>query len=199
MKIKSVLIVTAGLLSLAGLVQCTHYAWKEVRLSPEEKQDYEFWLSTHQRSYHIRLKDGVQTIDMETWADGRVYHHDDPAAPRWVKRTRRLPVPDKRPNRLIEKFVQTGQFCYDRANDFLRIEGVCLGAGWKSGNKNHSWNLLWEAVHEKMRDPYNELNLYLYLSNPQWNQYPEAFPLLSEEAPPHVKPGRPGTPVQGGK
>lgn len=188
MKIKNILIVTAGLLSLAGLVQCTHYAWKEVRLSPEEKQDYEFWLSTHQRSYHIRLKDGVQTVDMETWEDGKMHYTNEAAGVKMVKKTRRLPVPDKRLNQLIEKFVQTGQFCYDSENDFLRIKGVCLGAGWKSGNKSHSWNLLWEEVQEKLREPYNELNLYLYLSNPQWNQYPEAFPLLTTEPPPHVSP-----------
>lgn len=42
MKIKHILIGVAGLLSLAGLAQCTHYTWQEVRLSPEEKQDYEF-------------------------------------------------------------------------------------------------------------------------------------------------------------
>lgn len=199
MKIKNILIGIAGLLSLSGLVQCTHYTWKEIRLSPEEKQDYEFCFATHQRYYHIRLKDGVQTIDMETWKDGKVHYTDDAAAPGMVKKTRRLPQPDGRLNQLIEKFVQTGQFCYESENDFLRIEGVCVGASWQGGGQAYSWNMIWEEVQERMQKPYNDLNLYLYLSNPQWNTYPEAFPLLPEEAPPHVKPGRPGTPVQGGK
>lgn len=129
---------------------------------------------------------------METWEDGKMYYTNEAAPAKMVKKTRRLPQPDKRLNQLIEKFVQTGRFCYERENDFLRIEGVCLSTGWKSGSKNYSWNLLWEEVQEKLREPYNELNLYLYLSNPQWQQYPESFPLLTTERPPHVSPLPPG-------
>lgn len=191
MKIKNILIVTAGLFSLAGLVQCTHYAWKEIRLSPEEKQDYEFCFSTHLRSYTVRLHNGIQTVTMESWGDG-MGHYLGHAGQKTVKKTRRLPQPNKRLNQLIMNFVQMGSSGCEYESDYPGVKGLCLGIVWKSGTKKYSWNLLWEEVQEKLREPYNELNLYLYLSNPQWNQYPEAFPLLTTEPPPHVSPQSPG-------
>ena len=164
-------------MSTTVCTQCSYYHWEHICLSNIEKQEYEFVFATPTRVYEIQLKDGVQTINMETqWVSNP------------VKKSYRLPQINQKLNELIYQFVQNGQFCYKDKRNFLRIEGICASVAWKSDHNRYSWDLVWPEVQERMKESYNELNLYLFQITPQWHQYPESFPFMSTNIPPHVSP-----------